>query len=358
MSTLAPPAAPRRRVFVVGATGYIGRHVARELLARGHQVVCFARARAGSAGQDDQARAREALPGAEVRFGDVTSAASVRADGVRGERFDAVISCLGSRSGAPADAWRVEHDANLAALEAGRAAGASHFVLLSAICVQRPRLEFQRAKLAFEAALIRSGLRYSIVRPTAFFKSLAGQVERVRRGQPFLVFGDGRGTACKPIAEADLARFVVDCLDDPARHDAILPIGGPGPALTPREQGALLFSLLGRPPRYRSVPLALFDVVGLVLSILGAILGGVVPSLRDSAERVRIGRYYASESMLVWDAARGRYDAEATPSFGEDTLGAFYARVLRDGLAGQELGEQALFDRPKRARQPGRTSAG
>jgi divinyl chlorophyllide a 8-vinyl-reductase len=50
-------------------------------------------------------------------------------------------------------------------------------VLLSAICVQKPLLEFQRAKLAFEAKLQEAGdITYSIVRPTAFFKSLAGQV--------------------------------------------------------------------------------------------------------------------------------------------------------------------------------------
>jgi hypothetical protein len=52
-------------------------------------------------------------------------------------------------------------------------------VLLSAICVQKPTLEFQRAKLAFEAKLQEAGdITYSIVRPTAFFKSLAGQVGR------------------------------------------------------------------------------------------------------------------------------------------------------------------------------------
>ena len=38
-------------------------------------------------------------------------------------------------------------------MEAGRKQGASHFVLLSAICVQKPLLEFQRAKLAFEEKL-------------------------------------------------------------------------------------------------------------------------------------------------------------------------------------------------------------
>lgn len=76
------------------------------------------------------------------------------------------------------------------------------FVRLSAICVQKPRLAFQHAKLAFEVELQASGLDWTIVRPTAYFKSLSGQVERVRQGKPFLMFGDGTLTACKPISDA------------------------------------------------------------------------------------------------------------------------------------------------------------
>lgn len=42
-------------------------------------------------------------------------------------------------------------------------------------------LQFQKAKLAFEAELTAAGdageIGYSIVRPTAFFKSVSGQLE-------------------------------------------------------------------------------------------------------------------------------------------------------------------------------------
>lgn len=47
--------------------------------------------------------------------------------------------------------------------------------------------------------------------------------------------------------------------------------------------------------------------------------------------------------MLVWDSVSGRYDADATPAYGSDTLRDFYARILREGLAGQELGVRSLF---------------
>ena len=337
MSLTSQSATAPARVFVVGGTGYIGRHVVRALVDDGHEVVCLVRSGKGATA----AATALALAPASVRFGEVTDPVSVAADGFRGERFDAVVSCLATRTGAPKDAWAIEHRANLNVLAASQTASVRHFVLLSAICVQRPLLVFQEAKLAFERALIDSGTTYSIVRPTAFFKSLAGQVEAVKRGKPFLVFGDGELTACKPISERDLARFIVSCLEDPAKRDAVLPVGGPGPAISPREQGLLLAELLGRAPRYRHVPVRMLDVIAFVLDALGRI----VPALRDKAELVRIGRYYATESMLVLDASRGRYDADLTPSFGEDTLRAFYARVLREGLRGQELGEHALFSR-------------
>ena len=75
------------------------------------------------------------------------------------------------------DSWAIDYQATLNTLEVAQEMGASHFVLLSAICVQKPLLEFQHAKLKFEEALQSAqGITYSIVRPTAFFKSLAGQV--------------------------------------------------------------------------------------------------------------------------------------------------------------------------------------
>jgi divinyl chlorophyllide a 8-vinyl-reductase len=223
-------------------------------------------------------------------------------------------------------------------LAAAREAGVGQFVLLSAICVQKPLLAFQHAKLAFESALIASGLTYSIVRPTAFFKSLSGQIDRVRQGKPFLVFGDGALTACKPISDDDLADYIAGCLDDDSRWDRILPIGGPGPAITPRRQGEVLFKLLGRPPRFQQMPLALFDAIvgGLGLA------GRIIPPLAAKAELARIGRYYATESMLVLDPETGRYDAEATPSTGTETLFDFYAAVVA-GAALPDRGEHAVF---------------
>lgn len=306
------------RVLLVGGTGTIGQATAGALEAAGHELVCFG---------------RRGPSGAEFRAGDVTDTASVLTAGFRGQHFDAVVSCLASRTGVPMDAWAIDHGANLAVLEAAQREGVPHFVLLSAICVQKPTLAFQRAKLAFEAALTGSGMRYSIVRPTAYFKSLSGQVGRLRRGKPFLMFGDGQRTACKPISDGDLARYLVACLQDPALWDRVLPIGGPGPAITPQAMGERLFALLGVKPRFRSVPIRLLDVIVATLGTL---------RLREKAELARIGRYYATESMLVLDPVTQEYSATATPETGADTLFDFYARLI-DGTVTVNRREHAVF---------------
>ncbi|RDS78682.1 NAD-dependent epimerase/dehydratase family protein [Alteriqipengyuania lutimaris] len=320
-----------RRILVLGGTGTIGRATARVLVARGHDVVCLVRrAPDPCVGAD--------LDGAELRLCDVTDPASLARDGIRGERFDVVLSCLASRTGAPEDAWRIDHDAHVGALKEAKAAGIPHMILLSAICVQKPKLEFQRTKLAFETKLIESGIDYTIVRPTAFFKSLSGQVERVRQGKRFVMFGDGTLTACKPISDDDLAAYLADCIDNPERRNRILAIGGPGEAITPRMQGEQLFAMLGQTPRFRQVPVALLDAIILAL----ATAGRFVPALRAKAELARIGRYYATESMLVLDPETGRYDADATPSTGSETLFDYYRRLLRSE-ATAERGEHAVF---------------
>jgi divinyl chlorophyllide a 8-vinyl-reductase len=273
-----------------------------------------------------------------VRFGDVTDPQSLATDGLKGEQFDVLLSCLASRSGVPDDAWAIDYRAHVDALKAVRAAGVGHVVLLSAICVQHPLLAFQHAKLAFEAELIASGLTYAIVRPTAYFKSLSGQVERVRRGKPFLLFGDGLKTACKPISDHDLADYLADCVDNPDRVSRILPIGGPGPAMTPRDQGELLFTLTGQRPHFRSVSPSILRIIAGLLSAVGR----VFPVAARKAELARIGHYYATESMLVRDPVTGVYDADATPETGSETLADHY-RAMLSGERSDDRGDHAIF---------------
>ncbi len=180
------------RVIVFGATGYIGRVVVSEFASQGYAVTAFARPRSGVGGKNTSEDVKRDLSPVAVIFGDVCDANSVRTafelparKGSTRARWWYPVSR--SRSGGVADSQRIDYGATLNVLQAARAAGACHFVLLSAVCVQKPLLEFQRAKLRFEAALAAAAAEdtnfsYAIVRPTAFFKSLASQVERMKNG--------------------------------------------------------------------------------------------------------------------------------------------------------------------------------
>ncbi|GFY85227.1 NAD(P)-binding Rossmann-fold superfamily protein [Actinidia rufa] len=284
-------------VLVVGSTGYIGKFVVKELVNRGFHVIAIARERSGIRGTNAKEDTLEQLNGANVCFSDVTHLDSLEKSlGNLGVSIDVVVSCLASRSGGVKDSWRIDYEATKNSLVAGRNHGASHFVLLSAICVQKPLLEFQRAKLKFEAELMK--------------EAEENDIELVKDGKPYVMFGDGKLCACKPISEPDLASFIADCVLSEDKMNRVF-----------------------------ALPIEIMDFAIGVLDYLVKIF----PSLEDAAEFGKIGRYYAAESMLVLDPETGEYCAEKTPSYGKDTLEEFFERVLREGMAGQELGEQTIF---------------
>jgi len=314
------------RVLVAGASGTTGRCVVEALLAGGYQVVAVVRPSTVWDRVDGSLEVvRTELCHEPHWYRDVSAC-------------DAIISCLASRTGAAEDARQVEFDANNALLAAAEQWRVQRFLLVSAVCVQKPLLAFQREKLRFETRLRTASVPWTIVRPTAFFNSLSGQVSRVQSGRAFFLFGGGNLTACKPISGHDLADYLLQRLHDLQAAGQVLVIGGPGPALTPKDQVAMLERLMGQPVKTRTLPPAMFRW----LATLFTALGWVVPRLRDRAEFLRIAHFYATESMLVWDASANRYCPDQTPETGTERLEDFY-RALLAGEASVELREHKLF---------------
>ncbi|CAM9375629.1 unnamed protein product [Chrysoparadoxa australica] len=297
-------------VVVAGASGYIGKFAVAECVSQGYNTIALS-------------RKPMTFPGAENIVVDVTDKDAL-ARALQGKQVDSVISCLASRSGSEAETELIDYQATLNCLEAGVSNGMAHFVLLSAYCVQKPLLQLQQKKLKFENALIKmseeSGgkIGYSIVRPTAFFKSVSGQLEVVQNGLPFVVFGDGTMCKCNPIAEGDLARYMVDCITDKSRNNRILNLGGPDEGYTMQQQGELLADVLGVKPNIVKAPVGLFD------AIIGGLewVGGLVPSFKDAAELARIGKYYAVEDMLT---------TAPEEKYGTMTLRQHYEKIAVEG---------------------------
>lgn len=144
-----------RRVFVTGANGYLGRALCAELVARGHRVRALVR---------DVARA--GLPaGVEVVGGNALDARSI-AEHLPG--CDTLVQLVGTRKPAP---WKkelfraIDRTSALAALEAALERGVQHFVYLSVAQPAPVMRAYVDVRAECEAAIARSGLRATFVRP-------------------------------------------------------------------------------------------------------------------------------------------------------------------------------------------------
>lgn len=323
-STTTSLFANKGTAIIAGATGYIGKSVVRESVRQGYKTIALVRSVDKVKSQEGKALFGDFFEGAELVECDVTNEDALTKtfqDIAAQQPITAVVSCLASRSGVKKDAYLIDYQATLNCLTAGRAAKAQHFVLLSAFCVKNPWLQFQQAKLKFEAALQeQTDMTYSIVRPTAFFKSVSGQLEVVQAGAPFVMFGDGEVTRCNPIAESDLATYLMDCVTDKSRHNKILNLGGPDEPLTMKKQGEMLFQATGKPENFFYAPLWLFDAIINSLQWLADVTGS--EALEDAAETGRIGKYYAVEDMLTTDPSE---------KFGTITLQEHYNRIAVEG---------------------------
>lgn len=312
---------------IAGATGYIGKSVVRESVRQGYKTIALVRDKGKVNNKEGKALYGQFFEGAEVVECDVTNPdqltktmESIKAKSENGS-IEAVISCLASRSGIKKDSYAIDYQASKNCLDSGIATGASHYVLLSAFCCKNPWLQFQQAKLKLEGDIVaQDKMTHTIVRPTAFFKSVSGQLEVVQQGAPFVMFGDGKVTRCNPIAEADLATYLVDCITDESRLNRNIDLGGPDEPLTMLKQGEMLFKAVGKEPNFFFAPLWLFDVI--IDSLQWAADTFESEKLENAAELGRIGKYYAVEDMLTTNPEE---------KFGTITLQEHYDRIAVEG---------------------------
>lgn len=348
------PALPGRPedtvVLVGGATGYIGRFVVKQLVARGYKTYAMARPKSGPGGARSIEDTRKDLAGAELVFCDPVDKDGANIQRVydelngKGVKVDAVISCLASRTGGVRDSWEVDYLASKRLLDCARAQGAAHFTLLGAICVQKPLLEFHRAKLAlFEYMKTLDDIGWTDVRPTAYFKSLVAPIQIARWGGAYSTFDGGASNPNKAMAEEELADYIIDCFEKPEQQQRALPIGGPGRALDIKQQGEVVFEAMGKEPTFNEAPIGIFDVIIGGLSWLDKTFPGgkddsfLNGKFEDPAEFAKIGKFYATEPMLAINPETGRYDPGYTPEHGTISLEDWLkkAATQKDGLDDQ-----------------------
>ena len=235
-------------ILVCGASGELGRRVARQLLERGASVRVLLRP------QTDATELHES--GAEIVRGDFRDRESLEraVEGVATvvSGVTALTRMLAGAEGR--DGFRaVDRDGNLALIEAAERAGAERFVFVSVAGIERARqTPYGQAKLAVEARLLRSPLREVVVRPAAFQEVVLSPAAGLDWDNGKLTIF-GRGEAPVRYVAVDDVAAAVACLalaeDSPRRVD----FGGPE-ALSRNEVASLIELAARRPMRRRRVP--------------------------------------------------------------------------------------------------------
>ena len=206
-------------ILVTGASGFVGRHVVRQLAGDGPPVRAMVRDARGAA-------ALEGVPCELVR-GDVTDPASLRA-AARGVRT--IVHLVAIIEGSPATFERVMAAGTGNLVEAARESGVRRIVLMSALGTgPGATVPYFRAKWAAEQTVAGCGIEGVILRPTFIFGADGGALPRfvrIARLSPVTpVIGPGT-QRLQPIWIDDVVR-AVRLVVEGERANGPIELGGP-----------------------------------------------------------------------------------------------------------------------------------
>lgn len=232
-------------VLVVGASGFMGREVAKQLLSKNYQVRALVRT-------PSKVEDLKQL-GAEIVQGDMIDAESLKRACRGVTRVVATAHSLIGNGKYRSEA--VDDIGNHTLIDAAKDAGVQHFIFasVSGAGPEHP-IDFARTKYAVEEYLKASGMTYTIFRPTFFMEWHA----HIFIGKSILETGKTRflGTGTKLrnyIAVRDVAQFVLLALENPGCENRILEIGGPD-NLSNYQVAELYGKAVGITPRISRVP--------------------------------------------------------------------------------------------------------
>jgi uncharacterized protein YbjT (DUF2867 family) len=192
------------KLLLFGATGNLGKEIAKEAKNQGYDLTVVVRY---------QEKA-ELLANVTNKYivADITDPISLNNIC---DNFDVVISALG-KSVSPNDNSKpsfndIDLIANANILKEAKKSGLKKFVYISAYHSEKYlHLEYFRVHNEFAELLKTSGINYSIIKPPAIFSGFLDMIEMAKKGQ---LINIGKGDKkTNPIYEGDLAKECVDSI--------------------------------------------------------------------------------------------------------------------------------------------------
>jgi NADH dehydrogenase len=209
------------KVFITGATGFVGRHMLTRLLAEGHSVRALVR--------DPQKANLAERAKVELVAGDVAEGTGLD-QGMQG--CDAVIHLVGIIVEKGSNTFeRVHHLGTRNVVEAAKRTGIKRFVQMSALGVRADGVApYQTTKWKGEEEVRRSGIPFCILRPSLIFGEGDGfvtQMMETMRSAPLFrpVPGDGK-PKFRPIIIDDVTACFVRALTAEAATNQTVELGG------------------------------------------------------------------------------------------------------------------------------------
>ncbi len=251
--------------LVTGATGSLGKRIVTQLREKSESVKAFVRLSSSYQQLEDK--------GAEIFIGDLV------------EQRDIVKACQGvkyviSSHSSYGKTQALEYRANIDLIDQAIENKVEHFVYISVLGADRGYQDSQvfKAKREVEKYLIKSGLNYTILRPSAFANNLLPLAERFRDTGVYFFIGDGNNRY-SPVSTDDLAKIAIASVTIEGAKNKILPVGGP--EILKRNDTAYIFArVFNKEPIMINPPLSLFD------GIRGGI-GLINPDLQKSLGTLR-----------------------------------------------------------------------
>jgi uncharacterized protein YbjT (DUF2867 family) len=184
------------RIVIIGGTGLVGAKLVDQLVNLGH----------------------EAIPAARSTGVDLTTGFGLQG-ALKGATVVVDVSDIGYRDH-PDEASLFER-ASSRLIEASKAAGIRHHVVLSIIGADRFESGFFRAKRRQERIVIRSGVPFTIVRSAPFFEYIYGIVDTVSDGGAVRV----PPVRIQPVAALDVARALASIAPSQATNSVVELVG-------------------------------------------------------------------------------------------------------------------------------------
>ena len=234
------------KVLLFGATGNLGKEIAKELHRQQYDLTIVVRSEAKA----------QSLAQITTNYiiADVCQAATLQ--NITGA-YDIVISALG-KSVSPNEKSKptfkeVDLDGNTHILHFAKERGVKKFVYVSAFHAERHQhLEYFKVHHQFSQRLQDSGMDYSIIKPPAIFSAFLDIIEMAKKGR---LVNIGKGDKkTNPIYEGDLAKVVVDAIH---QTNATIEAGGKN-VYTRKQLNEIINREVNKHKKLRTVPIFLF----------------------------------------------------------------------------------------------------